>query len=81
MVRSMYRMVEYAQGNNGALMQKETYVYVLDATTMFVVAGMFAVCYPGKMLKEYTKMNSYVDDAVNLHSYPIAEGTGWKPGV
>jgi hypothetical protein len=48
---------------------------------MFVVAGMFAVCYPGKMLKEYTKMDGYVDTVTNLHSYPVVEGTIPRLGV
>ncbi|KAH6628961.1 RTA1 like protein-domain-containing protein [Boeremia exigua] len=81
MVRSMYRMVEYAQGNNGALMQKEMYVYVLDATTMFIVAGVFAIWYPGKMLKEHTKIHDYVDAATELHGYPVVEGSKRKLGV
>lgn len=78
MVRSMYRMIEYAQGNDGALMQKEIYLYLLDASLMFIVAGLFAVFYPGHMLKDNTKMDGYVNDATTLDHYPLANDDGRK---
>ncbi|KAI9146731.1 Protein RTA1 [Paramyrothecium foliicola] len=46
MVRSVFRMVEYAQGHNGALISKEIYVYTLDGLLMFAVAVIFAVRHP-----------------------------------
>ncbi|OAL53739.1 RTA1 like protein, partial [Pyrenochaeta sp. DS3sAY3a] len=50
MIRSVFRMIEYAQGNNGALLQKEIYVYLLDATLMMIVAAAFAMYHPGEVL-------------------------------
>lgn len=46
MVRSVFRMIEYAQGHNGALLKKEIYVYLLDALLMIIVAGIFAFYHP-----------------------------------
>ncbi|OHE96015.1 RTM1 protein [Colletotrichum orchidophilum] len=36
-VRSVFRVVEYLEGNKGHLMTHEVYVYVFDATLMFIV--------------------------------------------
>ncbi|UPK96667.1 hypothetical protein LCI18_007602 [Fusarium solani-melongenae] len=51
MVRSVFRMAEYAQGNNGSLMQKEVYAYVLDALLMLIVAVIFALYHPSQVLQ------------------------------
>lgn len=45
-------MVEYAQGNDGALLQKEAYSYVLDALLMIIVSGCFAWFHPSNVLKK-----------------------------
>ncbi|KAF3017113.1 hypothetical protein E8E14_009132 [Neopestalotiopsis sp. 37M] len=52
MIRSVFRMIEYAQGNDGALLQKEAYSYVLDALLMIIVAGCFAWFHPSNVLKK-----------------------------
>ncbi|KFA74439.1 hypothetical protein S40288_08915 [Stachybotrys chartarum IBT 40288] len=49
MVRSVFRMIEYAQGNNGALMRREVYVYVLDALLMLIVTVLFSVWHPSTL--------------------------------
>ncbi|ETS86253.1 hypothetical protein PFICI_00081 [Pestalotiopsis fici W106-1] len=54
MVRSVFRMIEYAQGNDGALLQKEAYSYVLDALLMIIVTGCFAWFHPSNVLKRET---------------------------
>lgn len=37
MVRSVFRVIEYAQGRDGELMNKQAYLYILDATLMWLV--------------------------------------------
>ena len=49
MVRSVFRLIEYAQGHNGALLQKEIYVYLLDALLMLIVAGILAWYHPSSL--------------------------------
>ncbi|CAG9939871.1 unnamed protein product [Clonostachys rosea f. rosea IK726] len=46
MVRSVFRLIEYAQGYSGALLQKEIYVYALDAFLMLLVSAIFAWYHP-----------------------------------
>lgn len=49
LVRSVFRMVEYAQGHDGALISKEVYVYLLDALLMFTVAAIFTLRHPSQV--------------------------------
>ena len=49
MVRSVFRLIEYAQGHNGELLKNEIYVYLLDALLMLVVAGVFAWQHPSAL--------------------------------
>ncbi|KFA52288.1 hypothetical protein S40293_00621 [Stachybotrys chartarum IBT 40293] len=49
MVRSVFRMIEYAQGHNGALVRREIYVYVLDALLMLIVTVLFSVWHPSTL--------------------------------
>lgn len=52
MIRSVFRMIEYAQGNDGSLLQKEAYSYILDALLMIIVTACFAFFHPSNVLKK-----------------------------
>ncbi|KAL0254771.1 hypothetical protein SLS55_009295 [Diplodia seriata] len=52
MVRSIYRLLEYIQGKDGALQSKEAYIYVLDAALMFIVAALFNVFHPSQIVNK-----------------------------
>ncbi|KAK1726390.1 RTA1 like protein-domain-containing protein [Colletotrichum acutatum] len=72
MVRSIFRMVEYAQGHNGSLIQKEIYVYVLDALLMTVVSIVFSVFHPSIVLEDHGNLKEDEDFPLNgAHSYPL----------
>ncbi|MCJ1383312.1 hypothetical protein MMC17_006425 [Xylographa soralifera] len=47
MVRSIFRVVEYVQGNDGYTMQHEWFLYVFDSILMLGVLVVFLVAYPG----------------------------------
>ncbi|MCJ1281756.1 hypothetical protein MMC26_001079 [Xylographa opegraphella] len=49
MVRSIFRVVEYALGNDGYLMQHEWFLYVFDAVLMVGVMVVFLVVHPGQV--------------------------------
>lgn len=36
-VRSVFRVIEYLQGNVGSIMRHKAYVFIFDATSMFLV--------------------------------------------
>lgn len=50
MVRSVFRIVEYIQGNDGALLKKELYLYFFDAGLMLLAMLILNNWYPGLVL-------------------------------
>ncbi|KAF4465663.1 rta1 domain-containing [Fusarium albosuccineum] len=50
MIRSVFRVAEYAMGSDGPLLSSEAYLYVFDAALVFLVAAMFNIFDPGKII-------------------------------
>ncbi|KAF9019389.1 RTA1 like protein [Hymenopellis radicata] len=50
LIRSAFRMVEYAGGHDGKLMKSEAWLYVFDATLMCGVMFLFNIFHPSKYL-------------------------------
>ncbi|KAJ5681461.1 RTA-like protein [Penicillium maclennaniae] len=49
LVRSVVRVVEYAQGTDGTLMSNEVFIYVFDGLLMFVLMVIFIVIHPSEV--------------------------------
>lgn len=47
LIRSVYRVAEYAQGSNGELQKKEFWLYIFDSLPMIVVTIVFIFFHPG----------------------------------
>ncbi|KAF4827723.1 Protein RTM1 [Colletotrichum tropicale] len=47
-VRSLFRLVEYVEGNDGVLLSTEVYLYIFDALLMLGVVAVTAVFHPAK---------------------------------
>ncbi|KAI9045569.1 RTA1 domain-containing protein [Aspergillus affinis] len=63
MVRSVFRVIEYIQGNSGYLLQHEAYMYIFDACLMFLTMVIFNVVHPseiGKLLDGMSKDTEYM---------------------
>lgn len=45
LVRSIFRVIEYLQGNDGYLISHEVFLYVFDALLMAAVMVVFLICY------------------------------------
>ncbi|KAL0933990.1 RTA1 domain-containing protein [Colletotrichum truncatum] len=73
MVRSIFRLAEYAQGNDGALMQKEAYVYVLDALLMFIVTVIYSFYHPSAVLTENSTRAADMESHGAGDSYPMVK--------
>lgn len=71
MVRSLFRMIEYAQGHNGSLIKKEIYVYLLDALLMIAVAAVFAVFHPSKLFEAQKVLATDEEYGSGRDSIPI----------
>lgn len=50
LIRSVYRLVEFAQGNDGYIISHETFLYVFDAAMMFCVMLLMNLFHPSLML-------------------------------
>lgn len=50
MVRSVVRVVEYIQGNDGYILSHEIFLYVFDATLMFIAIAIFNLVHPSEMI-------------------------------
>ncbi|KAF4552478.1 RTA1-like protein 9 [Elsinoe fawcettii] len=55
MVRSVFRLIEYAQGNDGYLLSTEWPLYIFDALLMWSVTAAWAWKYPSGISKEQRK--------------------------
>lgn len=49
MVRSVFRVIEFAMGSDGYLLENEWTLYVFDAVLMFAVMVVFYIRYPGDL--------------------------------
>ncbi|OQD88420.1 hypothetical protein PENANT_c004G00675 [Penicillium antarcticum] len=51
LVRSVYRLIEFTQGNDGYFISHEVFVYVFDAAMMFLVMFVMNVMHPSVVLR------------------------------
>ncbi|CAI7640297.1 unnamed protein product [Penicillium palitans] len=49
LIRSVIRVVEYAQGTHGYLMQHEVFIYVFDGLLMFAMMVIFVIIHPSEV--------------------------------
>lgn len=49
MIRSVFRVIEYAMGNNGYLLRHEVFLYVFDSVLMFAVMVAYIWKYPSEI--------------------------------
>lgn len=57
LLRSIYRIVEYAMGHEGYLMVHEAYFYALDTLPMFLTTVVFIVVFPPALLKRQIELS------------------------
>ncbi|KAL3423043.1 RTA1 like protein [Phlyctema vagabunda] len=76
-VRSIFRVVEYIQGQQGYSMKHEWTLYIFDSIPMFVVAVVFFIYYPSTLqrasaedipINEYTGSNNVQDGKASYQS-------------
>lgn len=49
LIRSIFRVAEYVQGNDGYLLSTEVFIYIFDATLMFLVMLVFIIIHPSEI--------------------------------
>lgn len=48
-IRNLFRVIEYAQGNDGYLLTKEVFVYIFDALPMLITVSWLHWRHPGEI--------------------------------
>ncbi|KAM0542366.1 hypothetical protein ACHAPJ_012832 [Fusarium lateritium] len=73
-VRSIVRAVEYLEGQRGYVISHEVFIYLFDASLMFLVMLLFLIVHPGRLVREGTGMKwrgqTQEDDHVRLKTWP-----------
>jgi hypothetical protein len=50
MIRSVFRLIEYAMGNNGYLLRHEVFLYVFDGVLMLAAMILLNVVHPSSLI-------------------------------
>ncbi|KAJ5934275.1 Protein RTM1 [Penicillium verhagenii] len=58
LVRSVFRVVEFIEGNDGFIMRREYLLYIFDACLMSLTGILFLIVYPGSFLPKGGKRDS-----------------------
>ncbi|KAF5710083.1 7-aminocholesterol resistance [Fusarium mundagurra] len=75
-IRSIVRAVEYLQGQEGFVISHEVFIYLFDASLMFLVMVLFLIVHPGRLVKKGTGMKwrgqTQIDEAGEdiMHLHP-----------
>jgi len=65
LVRSVFRIVEYAMGNNGFLLRHEAFLYVFDAALMLAVMVWFNWWHPSEV-QALLRGGKWCEDGVKM---------------
>jgi hypothetical protein len=68
MVRSVFRVAEFAGGSSGSLQSSEVYIYIFDATLMLITSGLFIIWHPGSIVVPESKGGIPLSESVS-YSY------------
>lgn len=69
MVRSIFRVIEFAMGNDGYLLAHEWPIYIFDAVLMWLVTVFFFWWYPSRVKQElYDRVDA--EHMLQGHAYP-----------
>jgi hypothetical protein len=80
MVRSIFRIAEYVQGHDGALLMTETYLYIFDTTLTFLAMLLFNIFHPSKITsKNSSKSGGWTGDS--SYGYSISVGLSSRENV
>ncbi|CAG7978860.1 unnamed protein product [Penicillium salamii] len=58
LVRSIFRVVEFVEGNDGFIMRREYLLYIFDACLMVLTGVVLGICHPGSILTQGCKRDS-----------------------
>jgi hypothetical protein len=65
LIRSVFRVIEFTQGNNGTIMTHEVFLYLFDGILMLGVMVLFNLIHPGEIIGRKAQNSSIVLGEVN----------------
>lgn len=78
LVRSIFRVIEYLQGNNGYLISHEAFLYVFDAILMAIVMVVFLVFYVDHLDSRQSDDNELQNCAVECSTTDLDVGVNGR---
>ncbi|KAK7408026.1 hypothetical protein QQX98_009799 [Neonectria punicea] len=66
LIRSLFRLIEYAMGHDSDLQFKEVYIYMLDAVPMLIATVLCNVFHPSKYLTAGKQVEDATDSSMRL---------------
>jgi hypothetical protein len=73
LVRSVFRIAEYVMGGDGILLRHEYYLYIFDATLMFLMMVLFNLRHPSNIIASHKKDGHLGDPESQDSGYPLEE--------
>lgn len=73
--RSVFRVIEYLQGNRGHLNSYEIYLYIFDAVLMFAVMVIFAIWYIGDLEQKMYPIDESAGESTDLTTFIRSRGS------
>lgn len=71
LIRSIFRVVEYLQGNDGYLISHEVFIYVMDALLMAAVMVIFAIWYISDLQKKRPGKHSAASPSGSMNEMSV----------
>ncbi|EXF79315.1 RTM1 [Colletotrichum fioriniae PJ7] len=67
LLRSLFRGIEYFQGESGYLMSHEIFLYLFDAVPMATIMALYLWIHPGRLVRDIGRVKSYTwPDEANI---------------
>lgn len=63
MIRSLVRVIEYAQGDAGYIISHEAFLYIFDGTLMFISLAIFNWIHPSELIPGETRQAVHSEGA------------------
>jgi len=73
LIRSTFRIAEYVMGGGGILLQHEYYLYIFDATLMFLMMVLFNVRHSSNIIAPHKKAGHLQDPESQDSGYPLEQ--------
>lgn len=75
LVRNIFRIFEYAQGNEGFIAKHEVIIYAFDGSLMLLVMVALFVVHPGRLVRAVRRWDKHQLLVSEVSMVPLSRGT------